>query len=67
MQEDYQMDAVFLDFAKAFYFIPDDFLLRKSENFNLCQSTTFPLNFFKKQTQCAKLGRALSMKTMVSL
>ena len=56
MQEDYQMDAVFLDFARGFYFIPDDFLLRKSESFILSQSTTFPLNFFKNANTMRKIG-----------
>ena len=41
-------DAVFLDLAKAFNSISHEISLKKAENFNFSQSTTFPLNSFLK-------------------
>ena len=55
--EDNDTGALFLDLAKAFNSISHEIFLKKTENFNLSQSTILLLNsFLKNRTQCVKLG-----------
>ena len=64
-KEDNDTGAVFLDLAKAFNSISHEIFLKKAENFNLSQSTTFLLNsFLEPQTQCVKLGIDLTDKKL---
>ena len=53
--------AMFLDLAKAFNSFSHDIFLKKAENFNISQSTTFSILFSK----LVKLGIGLAVKITI--
>ena len=64
--DDNDTGAVFLDLAKAFYSISHEIFLKRTENFNLSQSTILLLkSFLDTRTQCVKLGIDLSGKITI--
>ena len=59
--------GVFLDLAKAFISISHEIFLKKTENFNLSQSTILLLkSFLENRTQCVKLGIDFSNKLTIN-
>ena len=67
MEDNNDTGAVFLDLATAFNSISHKIFLKKSENFNLSQSTILLLkSFLENRTQCVKLGIDLSDKITIN-
>ena len=59
MEDNNDTGALFLDLAKTFNSISHETFLKKTEDFNLCQSTILLLkSFLENRTQCLKLGIA---------
>ena len=67
MEDNNDIDALFLDLAKAFSSISHEIFRKKAENCNLSQSTTLLLKYFlKNRTKCVKLGIDLSDKITIN-